>query len=109
MGVNSRRRKASEAEISWRVLESAGAKAALLRAHLPLRVPARPIPRRPVPALLQCKQHKVECSPPHTTARLLDKLVGEFLESQCTNPTFICDHPQIMSPLAKWCARSCCC
>jgi lysyl-tRNA synthetase class II len=49
-----------------------------------------------------CKKHGVECSPPHTTARLLDKLVGEFIESQCINPTFICDHPQIMSPLAKW-------
>lgn len=30
------------------------------------------------------------------------KLVGEFLEVTCINPTFICDHPQIMSPLAKW-------
>ncbi|KAL4449030.1 hypothetical protein ABPG77_007747 [Micractinium sp. CCAP 211/92] len=49
-----------------------------------------------------CKKHNVDCSPPQTTARLLDKLVGEFIESQCTNPTFICDHPQIMSPLAKW-------
>ena len=39
---------------------------------------------------------------PHTTARLLDKLVGEFVEEQCTNPTFITEHPQIMSPLAKW-------
>ena len=48
-----------------------------------------------------CKQKGVECSPPQTTARLLDKLVGEFLESQLTNPGFICDHPQIMSPLAK--------
>ena len=47
----------------------------------------------------------VKCSPPQTTARLLDKLVGEFLETQCVNPTFICDHPQLMSPLAKWCAR----
>ena len=27
--------------------------------------------------------------------------MGEFLESKCINPTFICDHPQIMSPLAK--------
>lgn len=44
----------------------------------------------------------VECPPPRTTARLLDKLVGEFLEVTCINPTFICDHPQIMSPLAKW-------
>ena len=30
------------------------------------------------------------------------QLVGEFLEVACINPTFICDHPQIMSPLAKW-------
>jgi len=49
----------------------------------------------------QCKKHNVECKPPLTTARLLDKLVGEFLESTCVNPTFICDHPKIMSPLAK--------
>ena len=49
-----------------------------------------------------CQKHDVECSPPQPAARLLDKLVGEFLESQLVNPGFICDHPQIMSPLAKW-------
>ena len=49
-----------------------------------------------------CAKHNVDCSPPQTTARLLDKLVGEYLETKCVNPTFICDHPQIMSPLAKW-------
>lgn len=49
-----------------------------------------------------CIKHEVECPPPRTTARLLDKLVGEFLEENCINPTFICDHPQIMSPLAKY-------
>lgn len=49
-----------------------------------------------------CVKHEVECPPPRTTARLLDKLVGEFLEENCINPTFICDHPQIMSPLAKY-------
>jgi len=48
-----------------------------------------------------CTKHNVECKPPQTTARLLDKLVGEYLESTCINPCFICDHPQIMSPLAK--------
>jgi len=48
-----------------------------------------------------CAKHEVECKPPQTTARLLDKLVGEYLESKCIHPTFICDHPQIMSPLAK--------
>lgn len=49
-----------------------------------------------------CVERGVECPPPRTMARLLDKLVGEFLEVTCINPTFICDHPQIMSPLAKW-------
>ncbi|XP_051154320.1 lysine--tRNA ligase isoform X2 [Leptopilina boulardi] len=49
-----------------------------------------------------CIKHEVECPAPRTTARLLDKLVGEFIEEKCINPTFIMDHPQIMSPLAKW-------
>ncbi|XP_077144693.1 lysine--tRNA ligase isoform X1 [Ranitomeya variabilis] len=49
-----------------------------------------------------CAEKGVECPPPRTTARLLDKLVGDFLEVTCINPTYICDHPQIMSPLAKW-------
>ncbi len=48
-----------------------------------------------------CVKFDVDCSPPRTTSRLLDKLVGHFLETKCINPTFICDHPQIMSPLAK--------
>lgn len=49
-----------------------------------------------------CKEKNVECTPPLTNARLLDKLVGEFIEPQCVNPSFICDHPQVMSPLAKY-------
>ncbi|XP_072179703.1 lysine--tRNA ligase-like [Diadema setosum] len=49
-----------------------------------------------------CRKHDVECTPPRTTARLLDKLVGEFVETQCVSPTFIMDHPEIMSPLSKW-------
>ncbi|PBC33233.1 lysine--tRNA ligase isoform X1 [Apis cerana] len=49
-----------------------------------------------------CTKYEIECPPPRTTARLLDKLVGEFIEETCINPTFILDHPQIMSPLAKW-------
>ncbi|KAK9822199.1 hypothetical protein WJX81_002806 [Elliptochloris bilobata] len=48
-----------------------------------------------------CVKRGVDCASPRTTARLLDKLVGELLESQCVNPTFICDHPRLMSPLAK--------
>ena len=44
----------------------------------------------------------MECANPRSTARLIDKLVGEFIEVECKNPTFLIDHPQIMSPLAKW-------
>ena len=49
-----------------------------------------------------CVKFQVDCSSPRTTTRLIDKLVGHFLETKCLNPTFICDHPQIMSPLAKY-------
>lgn len=44
-----------------------------------------------------------ECEAPRTTSRLVDKLVGEFLECQAIErPVFIMDHPAVMSPLAKW-------
>ncbi|KAL3860264.1 hypothetical protein ACJMK2_010411 [Sinanodonta woodiana] len=49
-----------------------------------------------------CVKHQVECPAPRTSARLLDKMVGDFIESDCINPGFIIDHPEIMSPLAKW-------
>jgi len=48
-----------------------------------------------------CKKHEVDCSAPRTVARMLDKLVGEFVEVDCISPTFITGHPQLMSPLAK--------
>eukprot|EP01059_Diplonema_ambulator_P014717 TRINITY_DN2567_c0_g3_i1.p1 TRINITY_DN2567_c0_g3~~TRINITY_DN2567_c0_g3_i1.p1 ORF type:complete len:595 (+),score=310.79 TRINITY_DN2567_c0_g3_i1:46-1830(+) len=49
-----------------------------------------------------CAEAKIECPPPLTNARLLDKLCDHYLECQCVNPTFIMDHPKVMSPLAKW-------
>ncbi|PIA47702.1 hypothetical protein AQUCO_01400358v1 [Aquilegia coerulea] len=49
-----------------------------------------------------CTRFDVKCPLPQTTTRLLDKLVGHFLEETCVNPTFIINHPEIMSPLAKW-------
>ncbi|KAI7890097.1 lysyl-tRNA synthetase [Mucor mucedo] len=48
-----------------------------------------------------CAKNGVECSAPRTNARMLDKLVGEYLETECISPTFITGHPQMMSPLAK--------
>ncbi|CCW65480.1 unnamed protein product [Phytomonas sp. EM1] len=49
-----------------------------------------------------CKKHNVEPVPPFTVPRLLDALIAEFLEPECVDPCFICDHPRVMSPLAKW-------
>ncbi|KAM1256054.1 hypothetical protein ACFX1Q_030220 [Malus domestica] len=49
-----------------------------------------------------CKKFDIKCSPPETTTRLLDKLVGHLLEETCVNPAFIINHPEIMSPSAKW-------
>lgn len=47
-------------------------------------------------------KYEIECPPPRTSARLLDKLVGHFIEDKCVNPTFITEHPIVMSPLSKW-------
>lgn len=44
----------------------------------------------------------VDCEAPRTISRMLDKLAGHFLESQCESPTFLINHPLIMSPLAKF-------
>lgn len=50
-----------------------------------------------------CQEKNINCSDPKTTPRLLDKLIGEFLEPRCMErPTFIMNHFQIMSPLAKY-------
>eukprot|EP00927_Polykrikos_kofoidii_P064908 TRINITY_DN60715_c0_g1_i1.p1 TRINITY_DN60715_c0_g1~~TRINITY_DN60715_c0_g1_i1.p1 ORF type:complete len:713 (+),score=112.22 TRINITY_DN60715_c0_g1_i1:111-2141(+) len=48
------------------------------------------------------REFGLECKPPLTSARLLDKLCGHFIEDKIVSPTFIIDHPQVMSPLAKW-------
>ena len=49
-----------------------------------------------------CQERNIICSDPKTIPRLLDKLVGVYIEPLCINPTFIINHPQIMSPLAKY-------
>ena len=51
----------------------------------------------------KCTELEVEVPAPRTTARLLDGLVGHFIEDHIKDrPTFIIDHPEIMSPLAKY-------
>lgn len=49
-----------------------------------------------------CKKHHVDCSNPRTTSRLIDKLVGHYIEPDCVNPTFLMEQPQLMCPLAKY-------
>ncbi|KAK2964316.1 putative Lysine--tRNA ligase [Blattamonas nauphoetae] len=49
-----------------------------------------------------CKERNIEWPNPPTTNKLLDTLAEKYLEPHCLNPTFICDHPAIMSPLAKY-------
>ncbi|UYV83855.1 KARS [Cordylochernes scorpioides] len=49
-----------------------------------------------------CIKHGVEYPAPSTTARLLNKLVGHFIEEQIISPAFICGHPEVMIPLSKW-------
>ncbi|CAL9237621.1 unnamed protein product, partial [Arabidopsis halleri] len=48
-----------------------------------------------------CVKLNVNCPSPRTTSRLLAKLVGKYVEEMCVNPTFIINHPVIMSPFAK--------
>ncbi|KAK1934391.1 lysyl-tRNA synthetase [Babesia divergens] len=49
------------------------------------------------------KRAGIEMPKPATPAKLLDKLVGYYIEERIGNrPTFIMDHPQCMCPLSKW-------
>lgn len=49
-----------------------------------------------------CEEFGILCPHPRTNARLLDKLAGHFIEPKCRNPSFVINHPLIMSPLSKW-------
>jgi len=50
----------------------------------------------------KCEEFEIQVSEPKTVSRMLDKLTEHFLEPECQNPAFIMNHPQIMSPLAKY-------
>ena len=44
----------------------------------------------------------MSCSIPLVVFDFDHTLVGEYLEETCISPCFITEHPQVMSPLAKW-------
>lgn len=48
-----------------------------------------------------CDKHEIKVENPKTLTRVLDKLVGHFIEPKCINPSFIVGYPLVTSPLAK--------
>ena len=52
--------------------------------------------------LEQVNAHRLAVPSPPTVAKLLDKLAGKFVEESAFQPTFVLDHPLLMSPLAKF-------
>mmetsp|Transcript_66023 Transcript_66023/g.123124 ORF Transcript_66023/g.123124 Transcript_66023/m.123124 type:complete len:528 (-) Transcript_66023:127-1710(-) len=51
----------------------------------------------------ELKPHEPLVGQPRTLARLLDGFAGHYIEDRITTkPAFITEHPQIMSPLAKY-------
>jgi lysyl-tRNA synthetase class 2 len=48
-----------------------------------------------------CEREGIAVGEPKTLSRVLDKLVGKYIEPECINPTFLIGHPLVMSPLAK--------
>ena len=47
------------------------------------------------------KERNIEIKEPITLNRVLDTFIGEYIEPQCKNPTFVTGFPTVMSPLAK--------
>jgi lysyl-tRNA synthetase class 2 len=50
-------------------------------------------------AIMQTKQIKLK--PGSTRGKLIDTLIGDFLEPNCIQPTFLYNYPRDISPLAK--------
>ena len=50
-----------------------------------------------------CKENNIPCPKGMALSapKVLDHMIGTLLEPLCVAPTFLCDHPAVMSPLAK--------
>jgi lysyl-tRNA synthetase class 2 len=46
-------------------------------------------------------QHRIPHPDPATPARILDAMVGHWIEPLCEQPTFLTGHPAALSPLAR--------
>lgn len=48
-----------------------------------------------------CEKYELECNPTWESGKLLFELYDELGEKSLVNPTFVCDYPAEVSPLAK--------
>ena len=48
-----------------------------------------------------CREHNIEVKPEWTAGKLIAELYDELGEDSIVNPTFVCDYPVEVSPLAK--------
>ncbi|MCA9751038.1 MAG: lysine--tRNA ligase [Cyanobacteria bacterium HKST-UBA02] len=48
-----------------------------------------------------CEKHRVELEGDPSAAKMLDELFGVVVEPDLFEPTFVTDHPKVMSPLSK--------
>ena len=48
-----------------------------------------------------CREHNIEVKPEWTAGKLIAELYDELGEPSIVNPTFVCDYPVEVSPLAK--------
>ncbi|HID32506.1 MAG TPA: lysine--tRNA ligase [bacterium (Candidatus Stahlbacteria)] len=56
----------------------------------------------PLARLLEtAKWHGIEIKEPTTKGKVIDKLFSELVQNSIKKPTFVIDHPKIISPLAK--------
>jgi lysyl-tRNA synthetase class 2 len=47
------------------------------------------------------RQHGLHANPDHPRGKLIDSLLGDYLEPTLIQPTFVYDYPRDISPLAK--------
>ena len=73
------------------------------RLNMPFRLPGESFQSPAMHQHLRLLVHSLgfTCHPPQTSSRLLNVLIEELIEPHCQQPTFVMNHPTIISPLAK--------
>lgn len=72
-----------------------------LEAALGEKLPDLSSPTAVIDMVQLFNRHRLELPVVVSLPQLIDQLVSTLIEPTCLNPTFLCDHPIAMSPLAK--------